>query len=229
MNRLKNKKIIVLLGSHRSGTSLAARIINQLGLPMGSDLIPGHIDNPEGFWEHRGILAETKAIEEKLDISPFKGSHLIPDDKSLLGNNRLTTHEKNLRKILKNELQNNKIFGFKDPRTLLLLPLWQKIIYDEGLEPVYVILMRHPSAVAQSIAGRQGLTVDHGEFIWCCHWAYAISNLDRPPDVILNYEDWFTSPDKQCRWMMQEKLLNQSSNLDSVITVKIWIQIRCLT
>lgn len=200
---MSKKKIVVLLGAHRSGTSLAANILNQLGLPLGDELLPGHADNPEGFFEHRGILAETKSIEEKLGLNPFSGSNMLPPAEDWWNSKILTENIKALGQILQGELKDRDIFGFKDPRTLLLLPLWQKIIKEQGWKPVYIFLIRHPEVVAKSIAKRQGLQSIHGEYIWTAHWSYAISHLTHPPHGVVNYENWFDNSKKQIKTVLE--------------------------
>ena len=47
----KNKKIIVVLGMHRCGTSMITRVFSELGADPGNNLMPPAEDNPEGFWE----------------------------------------------------------------------------------------------------------------------------------------------------------------------------------
>ena len=46
--------IVCILGMHRSGTSMVARLLNLCGVYLGEekDLIPAAEDNPEGFWEN---------------------------------------------------------------------------------------------------------------------------------------------------------------------------------
>ena len=43
---------VFVLGMHRSGTSVAARLVNLLGVPLLSDdLLPPDDANPKGYWE----------------------------------------------------------------------------------------------------------------------------------------------------------------------------------
>jgi hypothetical protein len=51
------KKIIVVLGMHRSGTSALTRGLSTLGVGLGDTLHPAGSDNPTGFWEDRDIIA----------------------------------------------------------------------------------------------------------------------------------------------------------------------------
>src|SRR5258706_8380174 len=60
-----DQDIICVLGMHRSGTSLLARILNLLGVDLG----PAEVlttepiaHNPKGYWEHHEITAISDAI-----------------------------------------------------------------------------------------------------------------------------------------------------------------------
>lgn len=53
-------------------------------------------------------------------------------------------------------------WGFKDPRALLLVDGWQQLI--PGLR--FVGIFRHPLAVAQSFAARQGMAHDKAFSLW---------------------------------------------------------------
>ena len=44
---------VLILGMHRSGTSALTRVLNLLGVELGSELMAAAEDNNEtGFWEH---------------------------------------------------------------------------------------------------------------------------------------------------------------------------------
>jgi hypothetical protein len=46
-----SKKSILVLGSGRSGTSLASGILSKAGYYMGENLMPATHTNPKGFFE----------------------------------------------------------------------------------------------------------------------------------------------------------------------------------
>ena len=48
---------LVVLGMHRSGTSLLANLLGRLGASYGGPLIQAHVDNPGGYWEHAEIVS----------------------------------------------------------------------------------------------------------------------------------------------------------------------------
>ena len=52
-----HKPIIVVLGMHRSGTSVVTRVFNLLGANLGKNLMVPAEDNPAGLWESAEIVA----------------------------------------------------------------------------------------------------------------------------------------------------------------------------
>ena len=55
---LRANRVICALGMHRSGTSVVARMLNLLGVYLGTDQsVSGTSeDNPKGYWEHHAIV-----------------------------------------------------------------------------------------------------------------------------------------------------------------------------
>ena len=43
------KSCIIVLGMHRSGTSALTRVLNLLGVELGTNFVPPDWDNPKGF------------------------------------------------------------------------------------------------------------------------------------------------------------------------------------
>lgn len=55
-----------MLGIHRSGTSALMKTVSFVGVSLGKDLAAPRPDNPTGFWEHRGIVAQHDALLSRL-------------------------------------------------------------------------------------------------------------------------------------------------------------------
>jgi len=63
-----NKKLIVVLGMHRSGTSAITRGLQVLGVSLGDRMIPPVEDNnPKGFWEDMDLNALNIEMLSALD------------------------------------------------------------------------------------------------------------------------------------------------------------------
>ena len=65
-----HKSIIVVLGMHRSGTSVMARALQVRGVDLGDQLMPpSKGDNEKGFWEDEDITRFDDALLETLGSS----------------------------------------------------------------------------------------------------------------------------------------------------------------
>src|SRR5262249_28222325 len=85
-------------------------------------------------------------------------------------------------------------FGFKDPRTARLMPVWHQIFNQLKLAPKLVLCLRNPAQVARSLRHRDGLDPANGEYRWLVYmidfYRYR-SNLDY---CGVEYEEWFNNP-----------------------------------
>ena len=57
------RKVVVVLGMHRSGTSLTTNMLQSMGVTLGDELIPGREENPLGFREFQ-FVTEIKTLED---------------------------------------------------------------------------------------------------------------------------------------------------------------------
>ena len=51
------RKLIVILGAHRSGTSLCAAAVECLGGDLGMETLYANEENVKGFFEHPALVA----------------------------------------------------------------------------------------------------------------------------------------------------------------------------
>ncbi len=179
--------IVAVAGMHRSGTSALARALVLLGLSPGDParLMPATEDNPGGYWENLrvaqlhdellGVLGGwwsappvlATGWEQDPALSPFWtwAAQLVQDHLEPFGRCLL-----------------------KDPRLCFLLPLWRVLA---PVQPV-VAGLRHPDAVAASLATRDGFAPEHGAWLWLRH-VHALAE-EHPEALVVHYEDWFERP-----------------------------------
>ena len=79
-------------------------------------------------------------------------------------------------------------------RTARFLPLWQDIFGDLGVQPVWILAVRDPRAVAASLLARNGLPPAMGELLWVEHYLDALRHLGPRIAGVIHYEKWFSSP-----------------------------------
>lgn len=138
---------LVVTGMHRSGTSLVASMVAGLGVEMGRDLVPPDTRNPKGYHEDTEFLAFQRQVLR--DCSPPAGGH--PDwgwtPGEPLDRGRLGTFRDAARRLVASRAERFDTWGWKDPRTTLLLDFWDEILDDAR----YVLLYRFPWEVADSM------------------------------------------------------------------------------
>jgi len=138
MNDSTPHTVVAILGMHRSGTSALAGLLNRHGLSLGN-VVRRSPHNVRGNHE----LVALRELHEKILIHSGGGWDQPPANVSWSGH-----HRDELIDIIRN--QNSDIWGFKDPRSLLLLDLWRSL----DIPLLFVGTVRHPHNVAHSITTR---------------------------------------------------------------------------
>lgn len=187
-----NKKIIVVLGMHRSGTSVFTRSLKALDVDLGNNLMqPIASVNSKGFFEDLDIYQFNEYLLNKLAC--VWSSCLIPQENQLEILDNQTDIDTAI-ELLKNKLQNIQVFGFKDPRVSVLLPFWQKIFKLCNINVSYLIAIRNPLSVALSLQKRDQFSIKKGLFLW---FEYILSSVQKTQNlnrVLVHYEELMSQP-----------------------------------
>ena len=187
--------VVLIIGMHRSGTSLLANALAAAGVPFGSNLLSHSVpDNPDGYGEH----AEVVAIQEQLLRTLGREWH------SASGHAALPAHwmdwpetrdaRKRLAAIVERELSTRPLWACKDPRTSRLLPLWFDVLGAAGIEVRPVLCIRHPAEVAHSLAVRNGMSAERADAIWMTHQLDIIKAVGARGTPIVAYADILSDP-----------------------------------
>lgn len=150
----KNRAILVL-GSHRSGTSALTRVINLLGADLGSRLLPSKFDNPYGYWEHYSIFALHERLLSLVG-SAWHDYRPLPEDWQQSPGVAAVREE--ILEVLGREFGQQRLWAVKDPRLNRLLPMWSKILDEMHVAPSFLILIRNPLEIVASLEKRDGFS-----------------------------------------------------------------------
>ncbi|MEE4108658.1 MAG: glycosyltransferase, partial [Halieaceae bacterium] len=178
-------KALLVLGMHRSGTSLVARACHDAGITAGrgEDLLAPQSDNPLGFYEHRGLVALNEAMLEQAGAAWFRP----PSADELAG---CVAPKEQQRALLGHLCETGDgQFLLKDPRLCLTWPHWLPLL-DEG---VLLFVYRAPLAVARSLARRHGFPLQHGLLLWEYYNRRALDALDESA-ICLSYDALTADP-----------------------------------
>jgi hypothetical protein len=179
---------VVVLGMHRSGTSLVTRLVSLsgLGLCREDDLLVGDKSNPRGHWESISLLAFNRRLLEELGGTWFCPPTLDPERLSRMLERhasdalaRLRTHHPELPWV------------WKDPRTCLLMPFWSAVL---GERAAYVLVTRHPLEVSDSLARRSGCTRPFGLALWERYTRQAMLGAAGRPTMVCTYDEVLADP-----------------------------------
>jgi predicted Zn-dependent protease len=185
-------KVVVIVGMHRAGTSLCAKIIKGLGFSLGGPLLRPLYDNPDGFQEHQEIHQCHEALFAHLGATWDTSWLVRPSIRQQLQGPEARQIIDRLKSVVVKELRaSGGRWAFKDPRTACFLPLWSCIFEELGIEPLWVLAVRDPRAVAASLYARNRLPSAVGELLWVEHYLSALRYLGPRIAGIIHYEEWF--------------------------------------
>lgn len=193
-NNRSGKKIIVVLGMHRSGTSAITRGLEALGISLGDNLVPENWDNERGFWEDAEIVSFNEDLQAKLGFAWF-GNIVV--DKIDWSNALIQEAKEQAKVLLDKKFTNNSVYGFKDPRTAILIEFWLSVFHDLELSPYFVIALRHPLEVAQSLLKRNGLPIEKSLLLWATSAHQCITYTENEIRLLVSYNEILDSPIRQ--------------------------------
>ncbi len=134
-----DRKTFVVLGMHRSATSLVAKSLAH-EIHMGKDLLPPNGDNPTGFWENIRFIALNERILEAAGGSWWEP----PSESSIVAQGKRFSDE--IEALLSDESKGKSLWGWKDPRTTLTVRLYLPHL----MHPHFICCFRDPNEIAQS-------------------------------------------------------------------------------
>ena len=186
MNQEIKKRIIIVLGMHRSGTSAIARGLKVLGVDLGNKLVPAHEGvNDKGFWEDFEIYMLNEEILNSID---HDWDAIAPIQPILFKNEILSSYKQRAVELLKSKIYKKTILGIKDPRFCILLPFWKEIFDHIGAEIGYIIALRNPISVAHSLEKRDNFNFVKSHYLWFNHVVQSVLETEGKPRVVVDYD-----------------------------------------
>jgi glycosyltransferase involved in cell wall biosynthesis len=207
------RRMILVLGPHRSGTSVAAAALPALGADLGLDTVYANDENAKGFFEHPLIIAFNDRALARIGAAW--------DDLACDGAARLAAHGLKTGAlddlVAEGAAMIGEIFpdaplaAIKDPRICLLLPLWARILGQAGYAAQDILQLhvtRDPYETARSQVLRAEATPDfydigrdmaEGAALWLGHAGQALDALSLPglaggPAVMVRHADLLARP-----------------------------------
>ena len=136
-------KTLMVVGMHRSGTSLISSWLYRCGLQLGEHLLEASNGNVEGHFEDVEFL---RMHEEILTSNDFPASGYVYDKVIDISVYQL----EKLKSVIKVKNQRYRQWGWKEPRTCLFLDLYRELLPNSK----YLVIVRDYAAVVHSLLKR---------------------------------------------------------------------------
>jgi hypothetical protein len=195
-NLINNEnRAFVVLGMHRGGTSVIARSLQVLGIGLGDQLLSPAFDNPKGFWEDQ----ECVAINEELLAHLGSAYDRMDLPSSFDFDNTLISplYLKAVRVVSERLVENHGLWGLKDPRISRLLGFWKLVFRACNCKVSYVIALRDPVSIAESLIARNDIPFEKSYLLWLQHMVPSILETTGERRVVVNYDSLLEAPEEQ--------------------------------
>ena len=183
----QNKDAVLVVGMHRSGTSVLTRGLKALGVQLGDHLASSAEDNLRGFWEDKDVLDVNEKILRALGR---RWDSVSPVPLASLQNEVFRSLRDEGRTLLKERFGKESLWGIKDPRLSRSLPYWLPLIEEMGVRPHLLLAVRHPASIAHSLAVRNGLSEEHSALLCLGHWLEVLRSVDSINSLVIDYDDF---------------------------------------
>jgi FkbM family methyltransferase len=194
-------KLIVVLGMHRSGTSAITRALVALGVDLGDRLQEGIAgNNDKGFFEDKDLVALN---DDLLGAVGAKWDTVGPIDLTQIPSPALGELQLRAIELLRSKCP-GRTTGFKDPRLCRLLPFWRPVFDYVGLDVRYVIAVRNPVSVAQSLAKRDDMEHGKSYLLWLGHVVPALADTHGCVRTLVDYDRLLDEPSVQLQRMASQ-------------------------
>ncbi|MBA1288777.1 glycosyltransferase [Pseudomonas japonica] len=189
---MSSKKVFVVLGMHRSGTSAITRGLQVLGIALGDRLMPQASGNNEkGFWEDVDI---NRLNIELLNYLNDDWDCLVPLSRAQLQRPEVDAFRLRAVELIRNKIKFVDVYGMKDPRISRLLPFWQSVFTHLGISVSYIIACRNPMSVVRSLQARDGFPLEKGYQLWLEYSLASLRDTVGEARVVVDYDRLMESP-----------------------------------
>jgi hypothetical protein len=157
------RRAFVVIGMHRSGTSAMTRTLSLLGAALPKQLMPAAANNPSGFWEPQAVADLNDEIlqaqdSEWDDVFAFRQRQYLSNfDRVFLGR---------AVELLDQQFNGSEVIVLKDPRISVLSAFWHRALLEAGYAVHYVVMVRNPLEVAESLRARDGFPREKSFLLW---------------------------------------------------------------
>src|SRR6185437_6508044 len=125
-----NRRAVVILGMHRSGTSAVAGAAVRLGAAGPRRPLDASDDNPSGFYESEQVVAQNHKMMKQAGCAWNLCLHRDAYETSASA----PAFSSAFTRVLHEEFGAAPLFVLKDPRLCMTFPAWLPVIRNSGID-----------------------------------------------------------------------------------------------
>ncbi len=129
-------KCVIIVGMHRAGTSLCAKMFYKWGIISDTDIMGGDGANTDGFYESREISVHNERLLKDIGKGGWNYPTILP-----------AVHDADIQDLVKR--YRKELWGFKDNRMAFTFRIWEQYLKDEDI--LFVVCRRDKFAVIRSL------------------------------------------------------------------------------
>ena len=143
-----SRDLLLVAGSGRSGTSLLASIVGNLGFYVPEPRVAADDSNPRGFGEPQWVVDRHTEFLRQANVQVTDARPTAWADAARLCLDEQVTAR--VHQWLQDQFSRHDQVVIKDPRLLWFLPLWNQVGSDLDAAVHVVTMLRHPAEVVSS-------------------------------------------------------------------------------
>lgn len=185
---MSENQLTVVLGMHRSGTSLVTSFVEAMGFMCGKYPMKPSKDNPNGYWEDEKIVAINDNLLASLGYYWYSLVWITPA--RLKQSDRYEALRTEAISYLSELFAGHKKVALKDPRMCILLPFWVEVFSAIEADVNIVLVKRNAESTASSLVKRDHLDYEYASQLIYLHWASIVQFLPSSYErFLIQYED----------------------------------------
>lgn len=187
------RRIYLILGMHRSGTSALTSVLSACGLHLGKHLLEPSFDNPKGFFENRKVIHFNAKLLSILEMN-WDSPLVLPENWEAYLD--MVTLRLELEEIIQTEFSGEGEILIKDPRLCLILPIWHALLSDYAFE--HIIITRPPVDISKSLLARNKIGQDKSNIIWLNHYLQVERFTRAKERIFVDFNKLQSNTKQQC-------------------------------
>ena len=205
------RKVTVVLGMHRSGTSALTGMLHQAGLSAPIDALGATESNPYGYWESSFLVEISNQLLKNLG-SDWSQVYSLPSGWYL---NSLTTDWlADFLHALPRLFPSGEHLVIKDPRLCVLLEPLLPCFQSELMDVTYLLMLRSPIEVIASLNKSEGTDFKTALLLWIASVLGAERFTREEQRTVVTYSQLLARPEdvlESCRSLWGEMSLGSPS------------------